>query len=122
MKIEELLKQITPLPWEQNPIAIGSVDGNEGLHQVCQCTENPISKDRIVRNNHRDINAAYLCHAANMLPQLIEALGSILGLPARQLDPDIEKRAKFILNAAKTVNIEQKRLMEQKQTQLQKQT
>ena len=87
MKLDKLLKQITPLPWRTK---LGRFDfGNDGeryvVHsapdhhhaQICIVAAQLARKRSTpydTPDQERDAVAAYISHAANVLPELVEAL------------------------------------------------
>jgi len=87
MKLNQLLKQITPLPWSvSQPARSDGCDAahagiNGSLIDVWRFGDHPENYRHLV-----DAEAAYLVHAANQLPQLIEALKSFLRAPSTGSD------------------------------------
>jgi hypothetical protein len=70
--LNEILKQITPLPWVADSIGIWPVDTSRGW-TVADCSHAALDPEYQVRPE-QSANAAYLTHAANVLPGLVEAL------------------------------------------------
>ena len=69
MKLNQLLKQITPLPWSvsNDTAEVNYVQSNCGM--VVKPPGRPADAD-----NETVANSIYLAHAANQLPKLVEAL------------------------------------------------
>lgn len=75
-KLESLLEKITKLPWKEGG------RGQEGLHSLRICAGGFVIGDvwyqtasnYAPRRENAEANADYLVHAANVLPQLIEAM------------------------------------------------
>ena len=86
---DELLSKrpATPLPWtfrESGPTAYGVLGS---VH---------IPRERSAKHNTRD-DAAYIVHAANSYPRLVEALDAILNLDAKPMDHSLKE--KIVLDA-----------------------
>jgi hypothetical protein len=97
MKLDELLKKITPLPWEiygphiyrggkdpkgANVASVGCLRAKTEVgYTVLRCT------DPDIREAYR--NAEYLHHAANALPELVEAVRVTLKENAHLADGDV---------------------------------
>lgn len=70
MKLEKALTEITPLPWRENP-ANGELIGSDG-ELLGMVVDNPDNGTQSLGEETSDFNAAYLTHAANVLPELVE--------------------------------------------------
>lgn len=79
LPLDELLQQITPLPWRPHDI---SPRGRRGDHfqvtgpspatVLAQTSHNPLNSTA----SERTATAAYLAHAANLLPELVAAMNA----------------------------------------------
>ena len=65
MKLTELLKQITPLPW----LLVTATDGDKWIG-----TEEGNDRIATLDGNTQSLDHAYLVHAANVLPELVAAV------------------------------------------------
>lgn len=79
--LPEILKQITPLPWKHH-LGRGAsprfhIQSTAG-QQIASTTEVSSHPQAREENAAREAQAAYLTHAANVLPGLVEAAGDII--------------------------------------------
>ncbi len=81
MNLSELLKKISPLPWLTTPEGITNIikdaNGSCIAMEATDCGD-PIAQE----------DAAYITHAANTLPELVEALQKIADKTPRDLQAD----------------------------------
>lgn len=86
MKLEQLLENITPLPW----LEVTATDGDKWIGTVN-------GEDRIATldGNTQALDHTYLVHAANVLPQLLEAAKHLRDNWCKNLTQPMER-----LNAA----------------------
>ena len=107
MNLETLLTEITPLPLvsfgdkRENFITGMLPDGESDLHPIATCYDKTAGK--------ADLQAAYLVHAANVLPELVKALEDCqYTIRALTEDYDLEEsyqNAQKTLTRAKEVKI-----------------
>lgn len=95
--LDELLQQTSPLPfkpWPANADNFGAILDAEGNDVWLSGIEDYASD----RAKHEACNMALLAHAANVLPEVVEALGKVklllaevrAGIPGCNLDVDHE--------------------------------
>ena len=82
MELSELLKKITPLPWKAFPLWDASGIVANKIDQDCQPGRKFKSDTTEICRFPPDTkinrpNAAYITHAANVLPELVEALTAV---------------------------------------------
>jgi hypothetical protein len=92
MKLTELLKRITPLPW----LEVTATDGDEWIG-----TRGGDDRITTLDGNTQSLDHVYLVHAANVLPQLAEAAKTVQTLVpyGPHLKPEVN-RALASLRAA----------------------
>src|ERR1017187_6994949 len=69
LKLTKFLKQITPLPW----LLVTATDGDKWIG-----TEEGDDRIATLDGNTQPIDHAYLVHAANVLPELVNAAQEVL--------------------------------------------
>jgi hypothetical protein len=67
----KIMEGISPLPWTTNGIFVMSQRKTQFAHDVFNLPR-PTGSDRVDERNQR--NAAYIVHACNHYPELVEAL------------------------------------------------
>jgi hypothetical protein len=72
MKLSKLLSKITPLPWKENTTN-GELSGSDG-ELLGMILDNPDNGTQPLGGETSDFNSAYLTHAANILPELVQAI------------------------------------------------
>lgn len=105
MKLNELLERITPLPWRypelDNDKLIPTVRLFGRRRSNCAAE---VCLGRLDLATH----ARYACHAANVLPDLVEALAILLAdqrRPKSELSRDQFAFCQTALNRAETINL-----------------
>lgn len=101
--LDEILKQITPLPYQANEAVGMGGCAEPAVHIVAEGS--PVvatCKARRVLEGPYKTNAAYLAHAANVLPELVEALqAATLAMmekaPGEDERQTSERRAAYLL-------------------------
>ena len=68
MKLTQLLKNMTPLPW----LLVTATDGDKWIG-----TEEGDDRIATLDGNTQPLDHVYLVHAANVLPQLVEAAKTV---------------------------------------------
>jgi hypothetical protein len=90
MKLKELLEKITPLEW-----SLGHENAGDGrniyrfrdyIGHTCGYEPKPGSGQRTLSKEEAEANAAYIAHAANNFPAVVEALKAIANECERQGD------------------------------------
>lgn len=83
--LPEILKQITPLPLKVDRAGVNIIDPREKSEYVlAYCKGSTLAEVQS--------NAAYLTHAANVLPGLVEALEALLAVTDEPALDELENR------------------------------
>ena len=99
--LDELLQQITPLPWKALTPAVPSAEpGAFEINFAAAGFVNHIVVYGDGKSNHV-ADARYLAHAANVLPELVTALATLTGLIERGRfvlpEGDFNEEPRFLL-------------------------
>jgi hypothetical protein len=105
MKLNELLEQITPLPWRY-----AELDNDKLIPTVRLFGRRRSKSATEVCLGRLDLatDACYACHAANVLPDLVEALAILLTdqqRPKSELSRGQFEFCKTALNRAQIINL-----------------
>jgi hypothetical protein len=105
MKLNELLEQITPLPWRY-----AELDNDKLIPTVRLFGRRRSNSAQEVCLGRLDFatDACYACHAANVLPDLVEALAILLAdqrRPRSELSRDQFAFCETALAQAQTTNL-----------------